>query len=106
MTDYTFDQEWFNKHVTYWYELSNDTERDWENLVLLPDLPSFDPAFDGTLNYAVDKLNDGFRGITDNVMHATVAVQKMGDLLLETGKDYGVTEEQAADLAGKLRSDD
>lgn len=106
MTSYISNQEWFKKHVTYWYDLSNKTEADGRQLNLTLDLPSFDPAFDGTLNHAVDKLNDAFNQITDNVISGAKAIRKMGDGLLETGKSYGLTEEQAADLAGKVHNGD
>lgn len=106
MTDYTYEQEFFDNHVGYWYELNAQLNRDWERFVLVPDLPPFSPEFDGTLNELIPALNQSFNTIESNLLSCTVATGKMGDLLLETGRNYGVTEEQAAELAGKRFSDD
>ena len=105
MTDFTYEQEFFDKHVTYWYELYNELNDDWGKMARVPDLPPFSPEFDGTLNDLIPALNESFNNIESNLLSCTVATGKMGDLLLETGRAYGVTEDHATELANKVQPD-
>ncbi|OYN88873.1 hypothetical protein [Parenemella sanctibonifatiensis] len=106
MGGYTQEQTFFNKHVTFWYELCKELDSDWKAMNLVPELPPFSAEFDGTLNELIPALNTSFENITNNLLNCGVATGKMGDLLLETGKSYGVTEEQAEELADVVNEND
>lgn len=105
MTNFTTSQEFFIEHVTQWREFQGSLRRQWAAFRQIDPLPPVSDRLSPKLKSLEPKLNEAILDIRHNVWLAQMASERFGDALVETGRQYGLTDDQAADLANEILDD-
>ena len=91
------DHDYFHKEVTRWYENAEELAIR-RNLYRNAELPELSDRV-GYLSKLIPALNTAIDDMFHNLCLAVDASKTIAELLATTGKEYGLTEEEATALA-------
>lgn len=97
--DKSFDLGFFPPQINFWYDTSNTLHGHWRELVAIERLPELNPKLDARLTALIPALNQAKTDLCVNISRGTAATWKFAEGLTEAAKNYGMTAEEAEELA-------
>lgn len=102
MNDIVFDQNYFPKEIEFWYTLKEELGNIKSNFDAAEDVPQLSPKVSAALDTLIPALNQAKQDISHNMKIGSEAADCFAVALTTVGKNYGVTEEKAAEIAKKV----
>lgn len=95
----SFDLGFFPAEIGFWYDTSSALYHQWSDLVGVPKLPEVNPLLDPRLTALIPVLNEAKTDVCLNISRGFQASRRFAESLIEAGRNYGLTAEEAEALA-------
>ena len=94
-----FDEDYFPREVKFWEQTSERLQIFWGQFDAADEIPSLSPHVSEWLNDLVPALNQAKADMSDNMHLGYQAADAIAEGLVEVAKRYGMTEEEAEQIA-------
>lgn len=97
-----FDKEYFRRQAIFWFDTHNRMMQFRTRFNVTEDLPELSRGLSPELSQLIPALNQAKSDMSHNMIQGANAVREFGNGLIETGKSYGLTEDDATKATERL----
>lgn len=97
-----FNEGYFGREAKFWYGVHNRMMGFRGGFNTAEDLPELSRGLSPEISQLIPALNQAKADMSHNMLEGANAVKEIGNGLIEVGKSYGMTEDEAKEIAGRL----